>query len=97
MLVQDSLAKQSEVKMTNAQTKAIEPLDVRHVACPPALWVLIPVMKRAADGEVIQILTTDPHDKEDIAQWVRKVGSGVVNVVSEKGYDRIIVRKSKAE
>ena len=96
-MAQDSLAKQSKVEMTSAQTKRIEPLDVRHIACPPALWVLIPVMKRSGDGEVIQILTTDPHDKEDIARWVRKVGSGVVNVVSEKGYDRIIVRKSKAE
>ncbi|MCL4518332.1 MAG: sulfurtransferase TusA family protein [Thaumarchaeota archaeon] len=96
-MVSDSAAEQTKAEKMNAQTKPIEFLDVRNVACPPALWVLIPVMKRAGDGEVIQILTTDPHDKEDIAQWVRKVGSGFVNAVSEKEYDRIIVRKRKAE
>ena len=92
--MKDSLAEQNRKEITYARTGAI---DVRKVACPPALWVLIPVLKRADEGEVIQILTTDPHDKEDIAQWVRKVGFGVVNALPENGYDRIMVRKSKAK
>ena len=96
-MVQDSPIEQSRTENTGAQTVAIEPLDVRNVACPPALWVLIPVLKRAGEGELIQILTTDPHDKEDITKWVRKARCGIVNVVSERRYDRIMVRKSNVE
>ena len=78
----------------NAHTSP--PLDVRHISCPPALFVLIPVMKSADNGEVIEILTTDSHDKEDIERWLRRIGGEVVNVVSEESYERIIIRKLKS-
>ena len=75
ILVPDSTANSNKIAKENLRLTS-EPLDVRHIACPPALWILIPVMKSALNGEVIQILTTDPHDKDDIRRWLKKIGGG---------------------
>ena len=96
ILVPDSTANSNKIAKENLRLTS-EPLDVRHIACPPALWILIPVMKSALNGEVIQILTTDPHDKDDIRRWLKKIGGGTVNAIPEQGYERILVRKYKAE
>lgn len=88
----DSAGNSNKIEKTSTQATS-ELLDVRHIACPPALWVLIPIMKNAENGKVIQILTTDPHDKDDIKHWFQKIGGGIVNVIPEEGYERILVRK----
>ena len=70
-------------------------VDVRRIACPPGLWVLVPALRDGEIGDVVEVLTTDPKDKDDIATWVKKVGHEILYVIREQDYDRIAVRKTR--
>lgn len=70
-------------------------LDVRHIACPPGLWVIIPPLRQGDIGDIVEVLTTDPKDKDDIAKWIKKTGHELLYVRCEQDYERIAVRKMK--
>ncbi len=78
--------------------KLVEPtvsLDVRHIACPPGLWVIIPPLRNGDVGDVVEVLTTDPKDKQDISNWAKKAGHELLYAVREQDYERIAVRKMR--
>lgn len=78
--------------------EAVKPtvsVDVRHVACPPGLWVIIPPLRNGDVGDIVEVLTTDPKDKEDIKEWVKRAGHELLSVVKEEDYERILVKKAR--
>lgn len=70
-------------------------IDARGSACPGPLLEAKKGMGSVAIGDVIEIWSTDPGTKTDIAAWSGKVGHEFLGVLPSAGYDRVFVRRGK--
>jgi len=71
-------------------------VDARGSACPgPLLDAKKGIGTVSVDG-IIEIRSTDPASRNDIAVWAGKVGHEFLgSLQAEEGYDRIFVRRGK--
>ena len=46
-------------------------------------------------GGVIEIWSSDPVTKTDIAAWANKVGHESIGTIEADGYDRVFIRRGK--
>jgi len=70
-------------------------IDARGAACPGPLLEAKKGMSTVAVGAVIEILSTDPITKTDIAAWSAKVGHEFLGSLAADGYDRVFVIRRK--
>jgi TusA-related sulfurtransferase len=70
-------------------------IDARGTACPGPLLEAKKGMAAVALGAVVEIWSTDPVTKVDIAAWSGKVGHEFLGVAPADGYDRVFVIKRK--
>ena len=75
--------------------QAAEVIDARGSACPGPLLEAKKGMGGVPVGSVIEIWSTDPVTKTDIAAWSAKVGHEFMGVVEAGGYDRVFVTRRK--
>ncbi|MEM0443245.1 MAG: sulfurtransferase TusA family protein [Candidatus Caldarchaeum sp.] len=75
--------------MTQASRRVI---DSRGSFCPGPLTDLFKAYREAKNGDVLELLATDPAAKSDIQAWARKTGNVVEEIVEEQEYVRIVVR-----
>ncbi len=61
--------------------------------CPGPVMKLSEAVKNAADGDVIEIKTTDPAFASDVEAWCRRTGNTFGGVSSEKGVATAVVKK----
>lgn len=76
-------------------SEAITPdivVDSRGATCPGPLMDLIGKVKKADDGTVFELQTSDSSSRHDVPEWVEKAGHEVLDVVEEDGYWSIFVR-----
>lgn len=76
-------------------TKAQETIDARGMPCPGPLMSLIGSIRQAEVGTVIEVLSSDEGSLTDIPAWVEKAKQEMVEVASEEGYTRFVVRKAR--
>ena len=74
---------------------AAEVIDARGAACPGPLLEAKKGMGRVAIGDIIEVWSTDPVTKTDVAAWAGKVGHEFLGAVEADGYDRVFVRRGK--
>ncbi|MBI3750389.1 MAG: sulfurtransferase TusA family protein [Chloroflexi bacterium] len=70
-------------------------VDARGAACPGPLLEAKKGMATVALGSVIELWSTDPITKTDIAAWSAKVGHEFLGAVEADGYDRVFIRRGK--
>ena len=70
-------------------------VDARGAACPGPLLEAKKGMAEVAMGSVIELWSTDPITKSDVAAWAAKVGHEFVGVIEADGYDRVFVRRGR--
>ena len=70
-------------------------VDARGAACPGPLLEAKKGMGTVPVGSVIEVWSTDPVTKTDIAAWSGKVGHEFLGAVSGDGYDRVFIRRGK--
>ena len=70
-------------------------VDARGAACPGPLLEAKKGMATVAIGSVIELWSTDPITKTDVAAWSAKVGHEFLGSVEAEGYDRVFVRRGK--
>lgn len=75
--------------------QAAEVLDARGSACPGPLLEAKKGMSGVPVGSVIEIWSTDPATKTDIAAWSAKVGHEFMGAVAADGYERVFVTRRK--
>ncbi|MEM4294282.1 MAG: sulfurtransferase TusA family protein [Candidatus Caldarchaeum sp.] len=75
--------------MTQASRRVI---DSRGSFCPGPLTDLFKAYREAKNGDVLELLATDPAAKSDVQAWARKTGNVVEEIVEEQEYVRIVVR-----
>jgi tRNA 2-thiouridine synthesizing protein A len=69
--------------------------DARGVGCPGPLLEAKKAMPSVPVGGVVEIWSTDPVTKTDVAAWSAKVGHEFLGVIEADGYDRVLVRRQK--
>ena len=71
-------------------------VDARGSACPGPLLEAKKGMGTVTVDEVVEIRSTDPGSRADIAVWASKVGHKFLGCLqADEGYDRIFVRRGK--
>jgi tRNA 2-thiouridine synthesizing protein A len=70
-------------------------IDARGSFCPGPITELFKAYREVREGDVLELLATDPAAKSDVQAWAKKTGSEVVGIVEEQGYIRIIIKVGK--
>lgn len=70
-------------------------VDARGSFCPGPITELFKAYREAREGDVLELLATDPAAKSDVQAWAKKTGSEVMGIVEEQGYIRIIIKVGK--
>lgn len=70
-------------------------IDARGAACPGPLLEAKKGMNSVPIGGVIEIWSSDPVTKIDIAAWAEKVGHQPLGNRAGEGYDRVFIRRGK--
>lgn len=84
--------------LTEEQIKEIAPArtaDARGTACPGPLLEAKKAMGTIVKGQVLELWSSDPQTKNDVAAWAKKVGHEFLGVTQAQGYDRVFVRRGK--
>jgi tRNA 2-thiouridine synthesizing protein A len=74
---------------------AAETVDARGAACPGPLLEAKKSMGGVAVGDVIELWSTDPVTKTDVAAWAGKVGHEFLGSLDADGYERVFIRRGK--
>jgi TusA-related sulfurtransferase len=70
-------------------------VDARGAACPGPLLEAKKAMGTVPVGGVIEIWSSDPVTKIDIAAWAGKVGHEPLGNRQADGYERVFIRRGK--
>jgi tRNA 2-thiouridine synthesizing protein A len=70
-------------------------VDARGAACPGPLLEAKKAMGTIGIGSVVELWSTDPITKTDVATWSAKVGHEFLGFAEADGYDRVFVRRGK--
>jgi TusA-related sulfurtransferase len=70
-------------------------IDARGMPCPGPLMSLIGAIRQEGVGTVIEVLSSDEGSMTDIPAWIAKAGHELVEVITEDGYTRFVVRKAR--
>ncbi|RSK29037.1 sulfurtransferase TusA family protein [Bacillus sp. HMF5848] len=70
-------------------------VDARGSYCPGPLMELIKAIKKAAVGDVIEVLSNDKGSAVDIPEWIKKMKHELVHNEKIDDYWKIAVRKMK--
>jgi len=74
---------------------AAETVDARGAACPGPLLEAKKSMGGVPVGDVIELWSTDPVTKSDVAAWAGKVGHDFLGSLDGDGYERVFIRRGK--
>jgi tRNA 2-thiouridine synthesizing protein A len=72
-----------------------ETVDARGAACPGPLLEAKKSMGGISVGDVVELWSTDPVTKTDVAAWAGKVGHEFLGSLEADGYERVFVRRGK--
>jgi tRNA 2-thiouridine synthesizing protein A len=84
--------------LSTAELETVAPaevVDARGAACPGPLLEAKKSMGSIGVGDVIELWSTDPVTKTDVAAWAGKVGHEFLGSLEADGYDRVFVRRGK--
>jgi tRNA 2-thiouridine synthesizing protein A len=74
---------------------AAETVDARGAACPGPLLEAKKSMGGVSVGDVVELWSTDPVTKTDVAAWAGKIGHEFLGSLEADGYERVFVRRGK--
>jgi TusA-related sulfurtransferase len=70
-------------------------IDARGAACPGPLLEAKKGMALVPIGGVMEVWSSDPVTKSDIAAWATKVGHESLGYLEADGYDPVLIRRGK--
>jgi tRNA 2-thiouridine synthesizing protein A len=68
-------------------------VDARGQSCPGPIVALFQAMKGAGQGELFELLATDPGSKTDVPSWATISGNELVEAEDRGVEFRYVVRK----
>ncbi len=76
--------------MANVVTATV---DARGQSCPGPLVALARALKEAEQGDLLELLATDPGSRSDVPAWAELSGNELLEAAEEDGSFRYVVRK----
>ena len=67
-------------------------VDARGMACPGPITKLVRAYRKAKQGDIIEVLATDPGFKPDVEAWAKRTGNEIVEISEEDGVIRAVIR-----
>lgn len=64
----------------------METLDCKGLTCPMPMVELTKKIRKMRAGETLELISDDPHSREDIEAWCKRTGNELSSV-SEVGTD----------
>jgi len=68
-------------------------LDARGLKCPMPIVKTAQQIKLVAQGDLLEVLSTDPGSVADFAAWSRSTGNEIVDQGVEDGVYRFVLRR----
>jgi len=66
-------------------------VDARGMACPGPISKLVKAYRNAKNGDIIEVLATDPGFKPDIQAWIKRTGNKLIDLKEEDGTIKAII------
>lgn len=77
------------------ETKIDQTLDCKGLSCPMPMLKLSKAMKSLNQGEVLEMLGTDPGTKSDLPKWCEKSGNELLHEEAlDGGVFRYLIKKN---
>lgn len=76
-----------------AQVAVTESLDCSGLLCPLPVYKAGMVLNRLEEGQILELLTTDPGALEDIPAMARQRGDSVLDIAKTGEKQRFLVEK----
>ncbi|MGC8610782.1 MAG: sulfurtransferase TusA family protein [Thermoplasmata archaeon] len=72
-------------------------VDSRGSACPGPITDLMKAYKNSKNGDIIEIMATDPGIKADAQAWAKKTQNEILSIEDKENYIliRILVKNKK--
>ncbi len=62
------------------------------MACPGPISALTKAYRKAKNGDVIEVLATDPGFKPDVQAWISRTGNELVELKDEGGVIKAVIK-----
>jgi len=73
--------------------ETITKLDARGLKCPMPIVKTAQAIKTVAQGELLEVVATDPGSVADFAAWSRSTGNELVENSAQGGEYRFVIRR----
>lgn len=73
-----------------------ETLDCSGLLCPLPVYKAGLILNRLEEGQILELVTTDPGALEDIPAMARQRGDSVLDISKTEESQRFLVRKGRA-
>ena len=70
-------------------------VDARGQSCPGPLVTLHRALKDVRQGDLLELLCTDPGARSDVPSWAKLSGNELVEATEEDGLLRYVIRKAQ--
>ncbi len=71
---------------------AVIRVDARGMACPGPISALTKAYRKAKNGDILEVLATDPGFKPDVQAWVKRPGNELTELTEEKDYIKASIK-----
>jgi len=71
-------------------------VDARGQSCPGPLVTLHRALKDVRQGDLLELLCTDPGARSDVPSWAKLSGNELVEATEDDGLLRYVIRKARA-
>jgi tRNA 2-thiouridine synthesizing protein A len=69
-------------------------VDARGQSCPGPLVTLHRALRGAEQGDVLELLATDPGSRSDVPSWAKLSGNELLEATEDAGVFRYLIRKA---
>jgi tRNA 2-thiouridine synthesizing protein A len=70
-------------------------LDCKGLNCPLPVLKTKKAMDALTLGQILEMISTDPGSKADIAAWTKRTGNELLETVEDGGNFRFFIKKTK--
>jgi tRNA 2-thiouridine synthesizing protein A len=68
-------------------------LDCTGLQCPLPVIKTAQAMKQLTDGQVLELLATDPGVEPDMTAWASRTGNELVSITQQDGVFHVLLRR----
>jgi tRNA 2-thiouridine synthesizing protein A len=72
-------------------------IDASNLYCPEPVMLLHKAVREVAEGELIELLATDPSTQRDVPKFCHFLGHELLEQVQDVDLFRYVIRKKTAE